>query len=91
MWAMAKAVVVDPKRGDVVLPIQKALHFQKFIDLVHINDTEYCIRVDENYQNVVDAWQVILNKINEYAKKGLYPINMTIEMRYVNSTFENEF
>ncbi len=60
-----------------------ALHFQKYIDTVRCLDTEYCIPVDKDYQNVSDAWKVVLDKINEYQNKDLYPINLVVELRYL--------
>jgi len=79
IWKLAKGTVI--KGGKRVLNMPQALHYQHYIDTVRCLDTEYSILVDEEYQNVHDAWAIIIDNINTYAKKDLYPINITVEFR----------
>ncbi len=59
----------------------QALHYQHYIDTVRCLDTEYAIDVDDEYNNVHDAWNIIIDTMNAYAKKDQYPINITVEFR----------
>jgi len=81
IWTLAKGAVINAHHGEIVLPMPDALHYQKYIDTVRCVDTEYCIKVDPDYKNVSDAWKVAVSKVKEYADKGLYPINIVVELR----------
>jgi len=63
------------------LNMPQSLHYQHYIDTVRCLDTEYVIDVDDEYKNVHDAWNIIIQTINDYAKKEMYPINITVEFR----------
>jgi len=81
IWTMAKGVVVNRNHGEIVVDMPDALHFQRYIDTVRCLDTEYCIKVDPEYKNIAEAWKIIMDKINEFAAKGLFPVNIVVEIR----------
>jgi len=80
IWELAKATVIKDG-GKSIVDLPHALHYQKYIDTVRCVDTEYCIKVDPDYNNIAEAFQVILDQINLYKERDLYPINITVEIR----------
>ncbi|KAF9956465.1 hypothetical protein BGZ65_002690 [Modicella reniformis] len=71
---------------EVVLQAPDAIHYQGGIDNVPCLDLEMAFKVDDNFENVVTAWKYVVEQLYEYANRGEYPFNLTMEMRFVKSS-----
>ncbi|KAF8980714.1 hypothetical protein BGZ46_003789 [Entomortierella lignicola] len=80
---MYQAVAAD---GSMVLHAPNAIHYLAGIDNMPCLDLEMAIKVDDNFENIVTAWNYVVDQIYTYAKAGKYPINLSMEMRFVKSS-----
>ncbi|KAF9148091.1 hypothetical protein BGX21_006452 [Mortierella sp. AD011] len=72
--------------NSVVVHAPNAIHYQAGIDNMHCLDLEMAFRVDDGFQNVVKAWKYVVDQVYTYAKAGKYPLNLSMEMRFVKSS-----
>ncbi|KAF9206081.1 hypothetical protein BGZ49_003050 [Haplosporangium sp. Z 27] len=80
---MYQAVAAD---DSMVLHAPNAIHYLAGTDNMPCLDLEMAIKVDDNFENIVAAWNYVVDQIYTYAKAGKYPINLTMEMRFVKSS-----
>ncbi|KAF9301432.1 hypothetical protein BGZ74_006728 [Mortierella antarctica] len=81
MFDMAK----DGDR-DEVLEIRNAIHYQQGIDNIPCLDMEMGFKCDDNFGNVVRAWNYVIDQLYEYANRNEFPFNLTLEMRFVKAS-----
>ncbi|KAF9311951.1 hypothetical protein BGZ91_006675 [Linnemannia elongata] len=77
---------VGGKDADVVLEAPDAIHYQAGIDNLPCVDLEMAFKVNEDFSNVVVAWNYVIDQLFEYANRGEFPFNLTLEMRFVKSS-----
>jgi len=71
---------------DVVEPISNAIHYQDFIELLKVANTEFAIPVAPDFGNVQQAWQTVVDLTYALAAKGQYPFNLTLNARFVRNS-----
>ena len=71
---------------DVVEPISNAIHYQDFIELLKVANTEFAIPVASDFTIVKQAWQAVLDIANALAARGQYPFNLTLNARFVRNS-----
>ncbi|KAF9359336.1 hypothetical protein BGX34_008432 [Mortierella sp. NVP85] len=96
MYSALRKVGSDPtlvataqgaEEGDEeVLYAPDAIHFQAGIDNMKCLDLEMAFKVDENFENVVKAWTYVTDQMYLYAERGEFPLNLTMEMRFVKAS-----
>ncbi|CAG8630896.1 5913_t:CDS:2, partial [Ambispora leptoticha] len=74
------------KPKNVVLQAPDAIHYQAGIDNVPCEDLEFVFKVDEDFANVVEEFNHIVNTVYAYANKGKFPMNLTAEMRITRAS-----
>ncbi|KAG0268845.1 hypothetical protein BGZ96_006631, partial [Linnemannia gamsii] len=47
---------------------------------------EMGFKVNEDFSNVVVAWNYVIDQMYEYAQRGEFPINLPMEIRFVKSS-----
>ncbi|KAF9548294.1 hypothetical protein EC957_006790 [Mortierella hygrophila] len=77
---------VGGKDSDDVLEAPDAIHYQAGIDNLPCVDLEMAFKVNEDFSNVVVAWNYVVDQLYEYANRGEYPFNLTLEMRFVKAS-----
>ncbi|KAG0379844.1 hypothetical protein BGX24_011364 [Mortierella sp. AD032] len=77
---------IGGKSSEEVLNAPDAIHYQAGIDNLPCVDLEMAFKVNENFSNVVVAWNYVINQLYEYANLGEFPFNLTLEMRFVKSS-----
>ncbi|KAF9997459.1 hypothetical protein BGZ79_008852 [Entomortierella chlamydospora] len=70
----------------VVLHAPNAIHYRAGIEKMPCLDVEMIFKVDSNFENVVKAWRYVIDEIYNYAKVDKYPINLTMEMRFIKAS-----
>ena len=71
---------------DVVEPISDAIHYQDFIELVKVANTEFAIPVTSDFENVKQAWQAVVEMTDALASRGQYPFNLTLNARFIRNS-----
>ena len=64
-------------------PLPNAIHYRPNIELFAVTDMELCINAQDDFSNVTKACQTILELIREESEKGRFPLNITMEMRWM--------
>jgi L-gulonolactone oxidase len=69
---------------DAIQHLSYAMHFQDYLEeYAPMLDTEVCIRINEDYSNVVEAFLGIIDKTENWRKQGRYPLNVCLECRFI--------
>jgi FAD/FMN-containing dehydrogenase len=71
---------------DVVEPVSNAIHYQDFIELIKVANTEFAIPVTSNFENVKQAWQAVVDVADAEAARGRYPFNLTLNARFTRNS-----
>src|SRR5262245_5605639 len=71
---------------NVVEPISNAIHYQDFIELLKVANTEFAIPVASHFRNVQQAWQTVVGMTYALAARGQYPFNLTLNARFVRDS-----
>ena len=71
---------------DVVEPISDAIHYQDYIELLKVANTEFAIPVTSDFENVKQAWQVVVEMTEALAAQGRYPFNLTLNARFIRNS-----
>ncbi|KAF9206078.1 hypothetical protein BGZ49_003047 [Haplosporangium sp. Z 27] len=74
------------KDSSIVLHAPNAIHYRTGISHMPCLDVEMIFKVDADFENVVTAWKYVIDEIYAYAKLGKYPINLTMEMRFIKAS-----
>ncbi|KAG0214394.1 hypothetical protein BGX33_002229 [Mortierella sp. NVP41] len=69
-----------------VLEAPDAIHYQAGIGNIPCLDMEMAFKVNDDFSNVVEAWNYVIDQLYEYANRGEYPFNLIMEMRFVKSS-----
>ncbi|KAK5799589.1 hypothetical protein F5H01DRAFT_356435 [Linnemannia elongata] len=77
---------IGGKDSEEVLKAPDAIHYQAGIDNLPCVDLEMAFKVNEDFSNVVVAWNYVIDQLYEYASRGEFPFNLTLEMRFVKSS-----
>lgn len=82
-WTMDLIARLVPSQS-YVAPAPIAYHYQ--VAYPDVWDLSYGIDVDGDYQRVVDAFMYVVNKVEADRKKGEYPQNQVLHLRFVNGS-----
>jgi hypothetical protein len=85
--AISRLLFTFVPNRDEVEPISNAIHYQDFIELLKVANTEFAIPVASDFSNVKQAWYAVVAMTNALAARGQYPFNLTLNARFIrNST-----
>jgi hypothetical protein len=71
---------------DQVEPLEDAIHYHNYIPTIKIEFTELAFECDPDFANVVDAFNICKQKTEEYDKKGQYPFNIALQLRFAGGS-----
>lgn len=69
-----------------ILELAEAQHYRRWIEMVRCGCVEVGFKADADGANVRQAWEAVETLVAEYAKRGLYPMNLTLNMRFVGES-----
>jgi hypothetical protein len=69
-----------------VLNLPESHHYHHWIEMMVCGCLEVGFKADPNGANVRRAWEVTERLVDEYAKRGLYPLNLTLNVRFIGSS-----
>jgi len=64
----------------------RAIHYQKYIDLILVRDSEAVFKVSDDYSNVKLAFEQAIDLIMKYHKDSKYPCRVSVEFRIINGS-----
>jgi FAD binding domain/D-arabinono-1,4-lactone oxidase len=66
-----------------VLNLSESHHYHHWIEMMRCGCLEVGFKADADYANVLTAWAATERLVDEYAARGLYPLNLTLNMRFI--------
>jgi hypothetical protein len=69
-----------------VLDLPESHHYHHWIEMMPAGCMEVGFKADPDNANVRLAWQAAERLVREYARRGLYPLNLTLNIRFTGSS-----
>ncbi len=69
-----------------VLDLPESHHYHHWIELTRCGCMEVGFKADPDGANVRLAWEATERLVDEYARRGLYPLNLTLNVRFIGSS-----
>jgi hypothetical protein len=69
-----------------VLDLPESHHYHHWIEMMPAGCLEVGFKTDEDSANVRRAWETTERLVDEYAARGLYPLNLTLNVRFTGSS-----
>jgi hypothetical protein len=76
----------SPSQRDQVLSIVEAIHYRRSIEVTRMGCIEIAFKADDDFANVRNAIQMCFDVTRHYAKRGEYPLNVTLNVRFVHNS-----
>ena len=69
-----------------VLDLPESHHYHHWIEMMPCGCLEVGFKADADYANVRRAWETTQRVVDAYAKRGLYPLNISLNVRFIGSS-----
>ncbi len=69
-----------------ILNLAESHHYHHWIEMMPCGCLEVGFKADADYANVRRAWKKTQLVVNDYAKRGLYPLNLSLNVRFIGSS-----
>jgi hypothetical protein len=69
-----------------VLDLPESHHYHHWIEMMPAGCLEVGFKADPDSANVRVAWETTLRLVDEYARRGLYPLNLSLNVRFIGSS-----
>ncbi|MFO0761451.1 MAG: FAD-binding protein [Byssovorax sp.] len=69
-----------------VLDLPESNHYHHWIEMMPAGCMEVGFKVDAGCENVLRAFEAAERLVDEYAARGLYPLNLTLNVRFIGSS-----
>jgi hypothetical protein len=69
-----------------VLDLPESHHYHHWIEMMRCGCLEVGFKADPDGANVRLAWEATERLVEEYASRGLYPLNLTLNVRFIGSS-----
>lgn len=66
-----------------VLELPESHHYHHWIEMMPAGCMEVGFKVDDDFANVREAWTATERLVETYASRGLYPLNLTLNVRFI--------
>jgi hypothetical protein len=66
--------------------INKAIHYQSFIEVFPVVDMEFAFNADDSFVDQTKAMQVVVEKCKSFAFQSEFPLSVAMEMRWIASS-----
>ena len=63
--------------------LPNAIHYRPNIELFAVTDMEVCVNAQEDFSNVTQVCQTILELVRQEGETGRFPLNIALEMRWM--------
>jgi hypothetical protein len=69
-----------------VIDLPQSHHYHHWIELMPAGCMEVGFKADPDFANVRRAWEATERLVEAYAKRGLYPLNISLNVRFIGSS-----
>jgi len=69
-----------------VLNLPESHHYHHWIEMMPCGCMEVGFKADPDLANVRRAWEVTQRLVDAYERRGLYPLNISLNMRFIGSS-----
>jgi len=69
-----------------VLDLPESHHYHHWIEMMPAGCLEVGFKADPDIANVRRAWEATERLVEKYASRGLYPLNLTLNVRFIGSS-----
>jgi FAD binding domain/D-arabinono-1,4-lactone oxidase len=69
-----------------VLNLPDSHHYHHWIEMMPCGCMEVGFKADPDLANVRRAWEVTQRLVDDYQRQGLYPLNLSLNMRFIGSS-----
>jgi len=75
-----------PSTRDDIVDVVEAIHYRRAIEVAKMGCVEIAFKIDPDFENVKRAIQVVFENVNAYARRGEYPMNVTMNARFIHNS-----
>jgi FAD/FMN-containing dehydrogenase len=69
-----------------ILELAESQHYRRWIEMIRCGCVEVGFKADADGANVRQAWEAVERLVESYGKRGLYPMNLTLNMRFIGES-----
>jgi hypothetical protein len=69
-----------------ILSLPESHHYHHWIEMMNCGNLEVGFKADPDGANVRQAWETTERLVEAYASRGLYPLNLTLNLRFTGSS-----
>lgn len=75
-----------PSTQDRVVEVVEAIHYRRSIEVMRLGCVEVAFKISPDFDTVRWAMQVVFDATRAYAGRGKYPMNVTMNVRFLDSS-----
>ncbi len=84
--ASRAAFLNTPSINNQLVNVMEAIHYRRSIEVVKTGCVEVAFKIDENFDNVRGAMQVVFDRVKAHAARRQYPMNLTMNVRFIRNS-----
>jgi hypothetical protein len=77
---------LTPSKGNKVVDIVEAIHYRRAIEYAKMGCVEVAFKIDPYFENVKWAIRAVMKQVKTYARRGEYPMNVTMNVRFIHNS-----
>jgi hypothetical protein len=77
---------LTPSKGNKVVDIVEAIHYRRAIEYARMGCVEVAFKIDPYFENVKWAMQAVMKRVKTYARRGEFPMNVTMNVRFIHNS-----
>lgn len=77
---------LTPSKGNKVVDIVEAIHYRRAIEYARMGCVEVAFKIDPYFENVKWAIKAVMKQVKTYARRGEYPMNVTMNVRFIHKS-----
>ena len=77
---------LTPSEGNKVVDVVEAIHYRRAIEVAKMGCVEVAFKIDSDFENVKWAIRAVFEKVNAYARRNEYPMNVTMNVRFIHNS-----
>lgn len=84
--ACQMAFEATPSVRDEIVDVVEAIHYRRAIEVTKMGCVEIAFKIDPDFENVKWAIHVVFERVKAYARRGQYPMNVTMNVRFIHNS-----
>lgn len=69
-----------------VTPVINSIHWTHLFNTIPVKFLEIAFACDDNFNNVFQAWKLVLDALDKYKEKGIFPVNSMVQLRFTGDS-----